>query len=52
MQCQWIQHNEIIGFQTPLQYDPRNLFQPPQSHQETHFFTILDNDHPSQQQQF
>jgi len=52
MQCQWVQHNDIIGFQTPFQYDPRNLLQPPQSHQETHFFTILDNDHPSQRQPF
>jgi len=27
MQCQWVQHNDPIGFQTPFQYDLRNLLQ-------------------------
>jgi len=45
MQCQQIQHNDLIGFQTPLQYNLKKLLQHPQSHQETHFFSILNNDH-------
>jgi len=40
MQCQWVQHRDLIGFQTPLQCDLRNLPQRPQSHQKTLFLNI------------
>jgi hypothetical protein len=32
---QQVQPSDLIGLQTPLQFDLRNLFQHPQSHQKT-----------------
>jgi len=32
MQCEWVQHSDLNGFQTCFQYNLKNLLQPPQSH--------------------
>ncbi len=42
---QQAQNDDLIDFQTHLQYDLRNLFQHPQSHQMTHIFSTLDTLH-------
>jgi len=42
MPFQQAQNNDLIGFQTFLKFDLRNLFQHLENHQKTHFFLDIE----------